>query len=1223
MDDYSKITLIPKVPKKIIEAVNRNELVVFNGSGVSQIIGCKSWKQLAASLIERCYSTPNKNKTGNCINFKEKESLEVETNYKKVITICKHILCEINDLEHVFYEVFNKALEADSEKAKHLDIYSEIHRLRGINITTNADVHFDGKFADPNSIIIELSGFANVSLDRNKLFKIHGCRNYRNSLVFTVPEYIQRYNDANMIGFLKKVFSGEYTVLFLGYGLSEFELLDFLITKNQEKESKELRHFTLLPFFSGEENLLSFEQSYYNPMGIKVIGYEKNEKGFNQLYEVLKDWNKDINNISNYTYDTLIELEKIATEGVNAAKVRDVTEKIKNSPAEYNRFFEVLKTADDQLLWLEPLKKAGCFDPRNNPKPIEEINQKGYFTVPKWHAMGHLESIAEKNYSNPSESITESLIEIINNIIAYTDENDERVENYHTDYFIIKIIFLLPTEKISDAYFDFIQTALNSNWNNLMVSLAIHKVALPTLIKQKEKKLLQKLLNVILGFKQKKNDFVPLLDVFWLRNALKDYKKGIFDIAEKAVYDISIEKMKKMLICGDSYFFNSVTIGELDDKFRVGFPGEYQRLLISLVRDYLKTASNETLAVEIKYLLEQNHAIFKKIALFTIDQHFERFNGMFWEWFASNPSPIGLDGDLFYLIKNYSIHFDQAQIETIIAWIEDYGNSYLDNQHIEDTANRIQKFYESYEEAYKINKEDAKLFAARIKKQWISALLLTKNAQVQKLYKEWNAINPEPVSHPKNGFGTDYTYKNEDQNVFKLSSKTSVEIVSILKENKYKIDRYSTFNSGLPQELKENVVANPDKYIDDIFSFLEVEPVYQNAILWGLNESFKQKKALNWSAIYHYMHELINSNQFWEVDYQNQDYDYRSLIISQICDLIIESSKTDDHPFSVVLLSLAEQILLTMLDKNKLWPERSAGSIGYGAKGKIYKALIAYSFKNLRLKNIEGVSRWTLPVKEVFSSALNKDDESSFEYYVIVGGDIVNLYNLDKPWVTENINQIFCIANDDYWHTAFKNFLYSSPIIRPIYELLKKHKHYQKALDFNFDDEQAIRSLVNHISISYLEGVGDLNDPDSLINKLINQGDELKILSLIDFFGSQRHNVSDKIITRIKPLWESVYARINKDFSTNASLKALTVSWLPLVEVIDDDIFEWLKMAFESLNNSCPFDYIEDLLKHADSTPDKVGDLYLCMLKNDFYPILYKEKIISLLRKLLVSSAKE
>ncbi len=50
---------IPTVPKEILEAVNTNTLAIFIGAGVSRIMGCKGWDELASNLIKRCASITN------------------------------------------------------------------------------------------------------------------------------------------------------------------------------------------------------------------------------------------------------------------------------------------------------------------------------------------------------------------------------------------------------------------------------------------------------------------------------------------------------------------------------------------------------------------------------------------------------------------------------------------------------------------------------------------------------------------------------------------------------------------------------------------------------------------------------------------------------------------------------------------------------------------------------------------------------------------------------------------------------------------------------------------------------------------------------------------------------------------------------------------------------------------------------------------------------------
>ena len=50
-------------------------------------------------------------------------------------------------------------------------------------------------------------------------------------------------------------------------------------------------------------------------------------------------------------------------------------------------------------------------------------------------------SMVEKN---PVVEITDALVDIVDGVISYRDAEGKRIENYRTDWFMIKIIFKLP-----------------------------------------------------------------------------------------------------------------------------------------------------------------------------------------------------------------------------------------------------------------------------------------------------------------------------------------------------------------------------------------------------------------------------------------------------------------------------------------------------------------------------------------------------------------------------------------------------------------------------------------------------------------------------------------------------------------------------------------------------------------------------------------------------------
>ena len=84
---------------------------------------------------------------------------------------------------------------------------------------------------------------------------------------------------------------------FLGYGLDKFEVLNFLLNK-YEKETSERKHWILLPYYKDVTYLLDYDKLYFGSMGISVIGYNKDEEGHHQLFNVIRKWRTEFRELS-------------------------------------------------------------------------------------------------------------------------------------------------------------------------------------------------------------------------------------------------------------------------------------------------------------------------------------------------------------------------------------------------------------------------------------------------------------------------------------------------------------------------------------------------------------------------------------------------------------------------------------------------------------------------------------------------------------------------------------------------------------------------------------------------------------------------------------------------------------------------------------------------------------------------------------------------------------
>lgn len=279
------IELVPDLKKlpHIFGARKNEKLIIFVGAGMSSLWGCKRWKDMAVALIDSCYEK-------GAVDHWVREALltKYSASPRKLITIAKNIL------KDNYLDALRKTLQPLSErKIKLPDLFNNLFSLQASYITTNIDDHFSSIF-DKDKVHFEPNKFA---LKPSNIVHLHGIIHNPESLVMTVDEYLRRYQDGVFRGFLESAFFDEkYCFLFIGYGVDEMEIIDFMIQKYSSgtKSLKTFlnRFYILLPFYYNEEPLLKYEQLYFDQIHMSVIPYAINAKGYDQIDEVLSSWRK-------------------------------------------------------------------------------------------------------------------------------------------------------------------------------------------------------------------------------------------------------------------------------------------------------------------------------------------------------------------------------------------------------------------------------------------------------------------------------------------------------------------------------------------------------------------------------------------------------------------------------------------------------------------------------------------------------------------------------------------------------------------------------------------------------------------------------------------------------------------------------------------------------------------------------------------------------------------
>jgi hypothetical protein len=888
-------------------------------------------------------------------------------------------------------------------------------------------------------------------------------------------------------------------------------------------------------------------------------------------------------------------------------QLKRIFQVIKNDKSQENHFFEVLAGSSNPLPWLKPLIERGYFDPNNNPPPEEVPNQKGFFTIPRWNVLGYLENAAQQNTKNPTDEITSLLASVVDSIIKYKNKAGERIDNHITDCAVVKIAFALPVANITEEHIEFIRTALRSRWSTAsLIASVIDTSALRQLIHYNTKELLLKLLDVVLDY-QKKDErslekYVSVIDEYWLNDMLEKHKIGIAKLCAVEAAGVALSKMRRIL-SEDASQFHAGWVTTIEDHPQMHFPNHYQCRLVRFVRDMYESAEPQQLREIIVTLTQEKDSIFKRIAIHTINKQYKALKDLFWKWQGNPLEEKWLKHELYELLKARSPLFTTEQLMTVLNWIE------TKNYYVPDDM--------------KEESERDKLLAYR-KKEWLSAIISTKAPSVISVYQKYEAVEPEQPDHPGFDFWTETRWGGNASLIDKneLLKKSNTELAKYMRDFKGTGRWREPDQEDLSEAFRDCVSNYPERYSTDLVPFLDINRVYQHALIWGLYNAWHAEKSFPWDDVLKFISDLIASDEFWSETAGTQKYSYRDQLIGQIATLIQEGTKDDRHAFDQKLLPQAEKILLTLAEKTDSHIKKDKDFINLALnspKGQILSSMVNYSLRHSRVSG-KDAERWVKPIKQYFNHLLNDPAEPTIEFFVTLGLYLPNLFYLDKEWVVSNVNQIFSITNDEAWQAVFTGYVYSTnAVYRDLYMLLRQNGHYLKGLKTDFTDSHCVQRIVGHICVGYLEEWEKLDDKKSLMSELVGSGHVDRLSDIIDFFWGLRDDATERIREKIKPLWRSLVEVLSKKEQDPEYQKAISTlsRWLSLVDSIDEQILEWLKFSAKYIETNFNSSFlIEYLLPHTAKTPDKVGKVFLAVLHSDVYPQYKRENIENIVRQL-------
>jgi hypothetical protein len=229
------------------------------------------------------------------------------------------------EAEHEFAIDYTKLINPKSGNENNESgsrVYRSLGQLGQTFVTTNYDAWLDTAVPDvkisvsmpapeqdttaaaPSSRkpFFEVNDFTPANLNQAKsVFHLHGSLANPASMVVTTRDYIMRYaSDRNAedagqenrtLTFLSYLFQTK-TVLFIGYGLEDLEILEYVIQKARSLSASgepQARHFMLQGYFQHEYELMCSMTRYYQQCDIQLLPFLRDHKDWPQLIDVLED----------------------------------------------------------------------------------------------------------------------------------------------------------------------------------------------------------------------------------------------------------------------------------------------------------------------------------------------------------------------------------------------------------------------------------------------------------------------------------------------------------------------------------------------------------------------------------------------------------------------------------------------------------------------------------------------------------------------------------------------------------------------------------------------------------------------------------------------------------------------------------------------------------------------------------------------------------------------
>ena len=1194
-------------PDSLIEnAAKHGELVVFVGAGVSMLCGSPDWRGFANKVVDEL-------EKDDVLSFLEAEQLREFGDSRRTLSIAIS-LAKTKRLKIDFDSI----LHPSDPHPDGRELYRLLRKWKPVFVTTNYDKWLDDPGPEDLSSEIRVEsesepaklagripkyyspGHLSPALlaERGSVIHLHGTYMEPESMVVSLKDYIEHYADPRVKAFLSEMFR-HYTVLFVGYGLAELEILEHVIRSNDSLETGTARHVLLYPYRSTESVQKGFIEDYFREQcGVHISPYCIDNKGYREVVDVFRIWVSELD----IREPTILNLQVRLDGYINSPNLinrKAALEMVQKNPNLYPYFMNSLRDP----VWFGELDDKGFFNVKHSPwGKIVENEWNANCQDEEWPALHYLERIAGQTQGNEASRIADIVR------TTSTDAQTRGLDNLRTWWSLATILSQLPLDVISDQDIEMIRFWLTDCLGPNLVGQELGEKLLPRLLDSLNSADWQKALLLVDDLVMKRDTEesslrgeYAVLDSHQLGEVLKTSAGKLGERCGAEAVGILARRLTEHTGSVEIDRRYSLKRSAIEKHEQDAYKEGTREVLIDAVRDSALGATRNSAdegKAATKLLLESPYPTVIRVGIYVCSEHYGTVGEVFWDcvkedWFI-NPSYWH---ELYWLIRKTFPRFSATERSRFLDFVNRVRGDWSDESRQQELDERCRR--DLLHPAFGLGDEEV-------------------DEKYRSLVQCWGPIRDHPDFVI---YMSDWTRDSSSVASDKLIGMSDEELMDFLTDfvpDSQSLDGLTY--QEVASSISKAVRRSEDGFARRIKLFSGLARPYQHGLIRGLKERWSDNKQnIDWSATLSLLQTVVSSPAF-ESDMEADKVEQREFsvhrIVCEIADLLKEAFGVERHLPTELYISCLELLRLFL----EALPPRMAGqsdnavlNARNSSRGRVLEAFIFLALAMRREAgevNPAACEIW-VDIGPVFDAELETSESGrNADFATLAGMYCPNLHYINPQWTEDNFERLFSSSNEAAWRSTAQGFAYQRYLYDWLFDKLVAGDHLRKMVYSKGLPDQVAEKALQFLGLAYLEGMECLDD-DGLLSELVTDLRVKELSQLCWFFWTFRgENEPSRHASGILAFWMKVANQVQASKEVDPELQSALNLLVVFVQELSPSIVDALVQAAPHAQiRHHGYILIKNLARLVSEYPEEVAIIFRAAMSG-FLPNYQKEDVI-------------